>query len=166
MNSPGTTDLFLPSGGSLQPSTTGSLYLTGIVHVYVTTNPGVQWTAQKIINAFPYEKAARFLIRDRDDVYGDPFTRRVEGKLARALIPTGYFQEGADRTSARSPGFRPAAGDADADNIEHRVANERGALSGKTQYLDIFSRHFDIHGDDQNPPAIAGRRSEGTKDAT
>ena len=36
-------------------------------------------TAQQIINAFPYEKAPRFLIRDRDGIYGDYFTERVEG---------------------------------------------------------------------------------------
>ena len=27
-----------------------------------------EWTAQQIINAFPYEEAPRFLIRDRDDI--------------------------------------------------------------------------------------------------
>ncbi len=50
-----------------------------VVHFNVTTNPYAEWTAQQIINAFPYEEAPRFLIRDRDDIYGDYFTRRVEG---------------------------------------------------------------------------------------
>ena len=42
-----------------------------VVHFNVTTNPYAEWTAQQIINAFPYEEAPRFLIRDRDDIYGD-----------------------------------------------------------------------------------------------
>jgi len=50
-----------------------------VVHFNVTTNPYAEWTAQQIINAFPYEEAPRFLIRDRDDIYGDYFTERVEG---------------------------------------------------------------------------------------
>ncbi len=39
-----------------------------VVHFNVTTNPYAEWTAQQIINAFPYEEAPRFLIRDRDDI--------------------------------------------------------------------------------------------------
>jgi len=49
-----------------------------VVHFNVTTNPSAEWTAQQIVNAFPYEEAPRFLIRDRDSVYGDYFTKRVE----------------------------------------------------------------------------------------
>jgi transposase InsO family protein len=49
-----------------------------IVHFNVTTNPYAEWTAQQIINAFPYEEAPRFLIRDRDGIYGDYFTKRIE----------------------------------------------------------------------------------------
>ena len=49
-----------------------------VVHFNVTTNPYAEWAAQQIINAFPYEEAPRFLIRDRDGIYGDYFTKRVE----------------------------------------------------------------------------------------
>ena len=41
-----------------------------VVHFNVTTNPYAQWTAQQIVNAFPYEEAPRFLLRDRDSIYG------------------------------------------------------------------------------------------------
>ena len=50
-----------------------------VVYFNVTTNPYAEWTAQQIINALPYEEAPRLLIRDRDDIYGDYVTRRVEG---------------------------------------------------------------------------------------
>ena len=49
-----------------------------VVHFNVTTNPCAEWTAQQIINAFPYEAAPRFLIRDRDGIYGEYFQNRVK----------------------------------------------------------------------------------------
>lgn len=50
-----------------------------IVHFGITTNPYAEWAAQQIIQAFPYEEAPRFLIRDRDGIYGDYFKERVKG---------------------------------------------------------------------------------------
>jgi len=49
-----------------------------VVLFNITTNPYAQWTAQQIINAFPYEEAPRFLIRDRDGIYGDCFKDRIK----------------------------------------------------------------------------------------
>jgi putative transposase len=49
-----------------------------IVHFNVTTNPSAEWTAQQIVNASPYEEAPRFLLRDRDGIYGDYFQKRVQ----------------------------------------------------------------------------------------
>jgi len=49
-----------------------------IVHFNVTTNPTARWTAQQIVEAFPFDTAPRFLLRDRDGVYGEYFRHRVE----------------------------------------------------------------------------------------
>jgi len=35
------------------------------------------WTAQQIVEAFPYEEAPRYILRDRDSIYGEAFRRRV-----------------------------------------------------------------------------------------
>jgi putative transposase len=48
-----------------------------IVHLNVTEHPTVVWTAQQMIEAFPDDTAPRWLLRDRDAIYGDPFRRRV-----------------------------------------------------------------------------------------
>jgi hypothetical protein len=48
-----------------------------VVHFNVTATPYAQWTTQQIINAFPYQEAARFLLRDRDGIDGDYFTNRM-----------------------------------------------------------------------------------------
>ena len=55
--------------------------------VQLTTNPGDEWAAQQVINAFPNEEAPRFLIRDRDGIYGDYFTKRVES-MGIEEVPT------------------------------------------------------------------------------
>ena len=49
-----------------------------VVHFNVTTNPSAEWTAQQIIECLSYEETPRYLIRDRDGIYGDHFKKRVE----------------------------------------------------------------------------------------
>ena len=48
-----------------------------VVHFDATTSPTAQWTAQQIVEAFPFEEAPRFLLRDRDGIYGQEFRERV-----------------------------------------------------------------------------------------
>ena len=50
-----------------------------VVHLAITEHPTAAWTAQQIINAFPDDTAPRWLLRDRDAIYGDVFQRRVAG---------------------------------------------------------------------------------------
>ena len=49
-----------------------------VVHFDITTNPSAEWTAQQIVNAFPYDEAPRFLIRDHDGIYAKYFRDRVD----------------------------------------------------------------------------------------
>lgn len=47
-----------------------SLERRHIIHVNVTTSPTATWTSLQLTQAFPFESAPRFLIRDRDGIYG------------------------------------------------------------------------------------------------
>ncbi|MGB5253414.1 MAG: hypothetical protein WBN68_11895, partial [Sedimenticolaceae bacterium] len=49
-----------------------------IVHFNVTSNPTAQWTARQIVEAFPFDTAPRYLLRDRDRIYGDTVRRRIK----------------------------------------------------------------------------------------
>ena len=49
-----------------------------VVHFNVTEHPTVQWTAQQVIDAFPWDEAPRYLLRDRDRIYGTAFRQRVQ----------------------------------------------------------------------------------------
>jgi putative transposase len=48
-----------------------------IVHFNITEHPTAAWTAQQMIEAFPDDTAPRWLLRDRDAMYGEVFRRRV-----------------------------------------------------------------------------------------
>jgi transposase InsO family protein len=43
----------------------------------VTAHPSADWIAQQITEAFPWDEALRYLIRDRDAIYGAVVTRRL-----------------------------------------------------------------------------------------
>jgi putative transposase len=49
-----------------------------VVHIDVTDPPTAQWTAKQLAEAFPWETAPRYLLRDRDGVYGVAFSRRAQ----------------------------------------------------------------------------------------
>lgn len=49
-----------------------------VVHFNVTEHPTAEWTAQQIVEAFPGNEVPRFLIRDRDGIYGTFFRERVK----------------------------------------------------------------------------------------
>ncbi|HIG39504.1 MAG TPA: integrase [Gammaproteobacteria bacterium] len=48
-----------------------------VIHFNVTANPTAQWTAQQITEAFPWDSAPRYLLRDRDKIFGNLFQQRV-----------------------------------------------------------------------------------------
>src|SRR5215831_11176889 len=50
-----------------------------VIHFNITEHPTAVWAAQQIIEAFPEDRGPRFMIRDRDGIYGESFTSRVAG---------------------------------------------------------------------------------------
>ena len=50
-----------------------------ILHFNVTEHPTAEWTAQQMVEAFPWDTAPRYLVRDRDAVFGSSFRSRVAG---------------------------------------------------------------------------------------
>ncbi len=49
-----------------------------ILHFNVTAHPTAEWTAQQIVEAFPFDCAPRYLLRDRDRIFGDEFREQLE----------------------------------------------------------------------------------------
>src|SRR5215469_9643429 len=48
-----------------------------ILHFNVTAHPTAQWTGQQLREAFPFEQVPRYLLRDRDAIFGEEFQRQV-----------------------------------------------------------------------------------------
>ena len=67
-----------------------------VVHFNFTTHPSAEWTAQQMLEAFPWDNAPRFLIRDRDGCYGDAFRLAVRGMNMQEVLtaPHSPWQNG------------------------------------------------------------------------
>jgi len=50
-----------------------------VLHFNVTAYPTAEWAAQQIVEAFPWTDPPRYLLRDRDGIYGMEFQTRVTG---------------------------------------------------------------------------------------
>ena len=48
-----------------------------IVRFNVTAHPTAEWTAHQILEAFPFDLAPKYLLRDRDRIYGHTFCEQV-----------------------------------------------------------------------------------------
>ena len=62
----------------------------------VTDAPSARWAGQQLVNAFPYDSAPKYLIRDRDMIYGAAFVRRARAMGIEQLL-----------TAPRSPWQNP-----------------------------------------------------------
>ena len=63
-----------------------------ILWLGVTAHPTAEWIAQQVTEAFGWDKPPKYLLRDRDQAYGDAFMSRIRAMGIR------------DRpTAARSP---------------------------------------------------------------
>src|SRR5260370_22158564 len=67
-----------------------------LVWINVTTNPTSDWIARQMTEAFPWDDAPKYLIRDRDRIYGAVVTRRLRamGIRDKPTAPASPWQNG------------------------------------------------------------------------
>jgi transposase InsO family protein len=67
-----------------------------LVWINVTTNPTAEWIARQITEAFPWDDAPQYLIRDRDRIYGAVVMRRLRamGIRDKPTAPASPWQNG------------------------------------------------------------------------
>src|SRR6266478_1798707 len=60
----------------------------------VTRHPTAEWLAQQIVQAFPWDRAPTYLVRDNDGAYGQAFTSRIRamGIRDRRISPRAPWQ--------------------------------------------------------------------------
>jgi putative transposase len=67
-----------------------------VLHFGVTEHPTAEWAAQRVVEAFADRDALRYLIRDRDRIYGIEFRRRVQSLGIKEVMtaPQSPWQNG------------------------------------------------------------------------
>ncbi len=117
-----------------------------IVHFNVTAHATAERTAQQIIEAFPGDSASRFLIRDRDGIYGLSFQTRV-ANMGIEEVPT------APRSPWQSPYVERLIGSIRLECLNHFIVlNERHLrriLSSYFTYYHESRTHLSL---DRNSP--------------
>ena len=65
-----------------------------LISINVTRHPTAEWIARQITEAFPWNEAPRYLIRDRDNVFGVIVTRRLRamGIRDKPIAPASPWQ--------------------------------------------------------------------------
>ena len=122
-----------------------------IVHFNITEHPTAQWTAQQIVEAFPWETAPRYLLRDHDAVYGAVFPQRVENLGITEV-----------KISSRSPWQNPYAerviGSIRRDALDHVIVlgeqHLRRVLQSYVEYYHHWRTHRSLAMDSPEPRAV------------
>jgi transposase InsO family protein len=67
-----------------------------LVWVNVTRYPTAEWITRQVTEAFPWDEAPRYLLRDRDSIYGTAVTRRLRamGIRDKPIAPGSPWQNG------------------------------------------------------------------------
>src|ERR1700757_3726204 len=59
-----------------------------ILHFNVTANPTAEWTGQQVREAFPFDQFPRYLLRDRDAIFGNDFREQVRDMGIHEVLST------------------------------------------------------------------------------
>ena len=103
-----------------------------IVHFNVTANPTAEWTARQITEAFPEDSAPRYMIRDRDSIYGDVFRGRVTAMGIKEVLI-------APRSPWQNPYVERLIGSVRRELLDHViVADERHLRRLLSEYLGYY----------------------------
>jgi len=61
-----------------------------VVHFNVTAHPTAEWTAQQMFEAFPFDSAPKYLLRDRDRIYGQEFRNQIAVMNMNEVLSTPH----------------------------------------------------------------------------
>jgi len=57
-----------------------------ILHCGVTAHPTAEWTVQQLRDAFPWDTSPCYLLRDRDRIFGDDFSKQVQDMAIQEVL--------------------------------------------------------------------------------
>lgn len=117
-----------------------------IVHIQVSRHPASAWAGQQLVNACFERNPPRFLIRDRDGIFGSEFSRRA-GSLGIREIRTPVCAPKANSIAERFVGTLRR------ECLDHVfVFNERHLRRIVTEFTAYYNRHRPHRSLNQRPP--------------
>ena len=109
-----------------------------ILHFNVTAHPTSQWTAQQLVEAFPFDSAPRYLLRDRDAIFGENVQRRITSLGIEEVLT-------APRSPWQNPFCERVIGSIRRDCLDHVIVlNERHLRRILREYLTYY-KHASLH---------------------
>jgi putative transposase len=106
-----------------------------VVHFAVNEAPTAFWSGQQMANAFPFGNPPRFLLRDRDAIYGSEFRSRVAGLGMEEILI-------APHSPWQNPYAERLIGTLRRDCLDHVIVfNERHLNRVIREYVDYYHRH-------------------------
>jgi len=124
-----------------------------IVHFNVTDGPSALWTGEQLVNAFPYDSAPKYLIRDRDKIYGAAFVRHVRAMgIEQVLI--------APRSPWQNPYCERVSGTLRRECLDHVIIlGEQHLRRILRRYLEYCHRSRTHLALDKDAPELRKRES-------
>jgi putative transposase len=125
-----------------------------VVHFHVTEHPTAVWTAQQVVEAFPWDEAPRYLLRDRDRIYGTVFRQRVQNMGIKEVVI-------APKSPWQNPYVERLIGSIRRECLDHvLVLHERHLRRILTHYFAYYHRfrtHLGLAMDCPEPRPIQAR---------
>jgi len=122
-----------------------------IVHAAVTEHPTAAWLSRQVTEAFPWDTAPRYLLRDCDASYGSDFRGRVEAMGITEVIT-------APRSPWQNAYVERVIGSIRRECLDHIVIfNERHLRRVLSSYVDYYQRtrtHLSLDKDCPDPRPI------------
>jgi putative transposase len=103
-----------------------------LIHVNVTEHPTAEWTTPQVIDAFPWDEAPRYLLRDRDRIYRASFRQRVRHMGIQEMVI-------APRSSWQNPYAERLIGSLRRECLDHVIVlHERHLRRFLTEYFQYY----------------------------
>jgi putative transposase len=119
-----------------------------VVHVNVTDHPTPAWTRQQVRDAFPDDRAPRYLLRDRDGVYGSDFGAFLRRCGIEEVVS-------APQSPWQNPFVERVIGTLRRECLDHVIVwNARSLRRTLRDYLDYYHRwrtHLALRKDPPDP---------------